>query len=130
MTRALFALPLLLALGACATPRQTCIAHVTHDQRVIDRLIARTQANIARGYALETRQEVVQVPDFCRVTADDGSVSLVSCDRVEVQDHQVPVAVDLNAEQAKLTSLLERQRQMRAQTAAAVAQCQATYPDK
>ncbi|MBI1417477.1 MAG: hypothetical protein GC146_09675 [Limimaricola sp.] len=130
MTRALFALPLLLALGACATPRESCIASVTHDQRVIDRLIAQTQANIARGYALETRQEVVRLPDFCRVTADDGSVRLVSCDRVQVQDHQVPVAIDLNAEQAKLTSLLQRQRQMRDQTAAAVAQCKATYPEE
>jgi hypothetical protein len=47
------ALPLLLALVACGTPQEQCIARETRDLRVVERLITETQGNLQRGYALE-----------------------------------------------------------------------------
>ncbi|MGB8815084.1 MAG: hypothetical protein WCC57_18035, partial [Paracoccaceae bacterium] len=42
-----------LALTACGTPQEQCINRNTRDIRVIDRLIAETETNLSRGYALE-----------------------------------------------------------------------------
>jgi hypothetical protein len=45
MKRALLSL---LLLTACGTPQEQCINSVTRDMRVVDRLIAETEANLAR----------------------------------------------------------------------------------
>ena len=57
MRPALMILPF-LALAACATPREQCIGQATRDLRVLNSLIAETQGNLARGYAIEEQQEV------------------------------------------------------------------------
>ncbi len=119
----------LLALAACATPREACISSVSRDLRVVNNLIAETQANLARGYALETRQDVVNTTRTCRTKQPDGSILRYECPDVEIQDRRVPVAIDLNAEQAKLRSLQQRQREMQAQVNTAVQQCIAANPE-
>jgi len=48
-------LPLAL-LAACATPREQCISDVSRDFRVLNSLVAQTQANLARGYAVVEEQ--------------------------------------------------------------------------
>lgn len=128
--RAFLVLVPLVALAACATPREACIAGASHDLRVVNQLIAQTQANLARGYGLETRQDVVNVNRMCQAKQSDGSILRYPCDDIEVRDRRVPVALDLKAEQAKLDSLLKRQRELQTTTDAAIRQCVASYPEQ
>ena len=59
-------LPVLLILFACGTPQEQCIAGSTRDARVVNDLIRETEANLARGYALETGIEMK--PDWIDCT--------------------------------------------------------------
>ena len=127
MRRSLLLIPLLVA--ACATPREQCINDVTRESRVLSGLIAETQQNIARGYALEEVQEVRVVRTTCTGTNEDGSTFTFPCEETQTIERDVPVAIDLNAERAKLESLLERQAQLQRSTDAAIQQCIAAYPE-
>ena len=128
MHRALILLPL-VALTACATPREQCINEGLRDARVLRALVAETEGNLARGYALETRQEVRTVRGTCRGRSEEGEVFFFSCDETRTVDRSVHVAIDLNAERAKLASLRERLTQTQAQADQTVAQCIATFPE-
>jgi hypothetical protein len=124
-----FALLAALALGACETPRESCLSSASRDLSVVESLIRQTQGNLNRGYAIEVDQVVDVDRRFCRVEREDGDIDLVPCDRTEVENVRRPVAVDLNAEQAKLDSLLERRATLLSQTAARQQACLATYPE-
>ena len=115
-------------LAACATPQERCLNTVSAEMRVIDRLVNQTSANITRGFALEQRDKLHEVRKFCRVEQDDGSILTTRCDTVEIRQEQHPVAIDLNAEKAKLASLQDRQSQMRRDAVAARQQCIARNP--
>ena len=128
MRPALFILPV-LALTACATPREQCINNVTRDLRILNSLITETQGNIARGYALEERQDVRTLTRTCRGRNEDGSTFSYPCNETETFTTTRPVAIDLKAEQAKLDSLLERQRQAKAASDQAVLQCIRSNPE-
>lgn len=128
MRRALLILPLAV-LAACATPREQCIDNVTRDTRVLSSLIAQTEGNLARGYALEERQDIRTITKTCRGRNDDGTTFLFSCDDTNTITTTLPVAIDLNAERAKLVSLQERFAQTQAQSNQAVAQCIAIHPE-
>lgn len=129
MRPALILLPLILAT-ACATPREACISGVNSELRVINSLIAETRGNLARGYALEERSDVRIVRDTCETRDRTGAViERVRCDRTETFTTEVPKAIDLNAERAKLTSLEERQMQMQVNAQAGIAQCVAANPE-
>lgn len=127
MRRAIVLLPLILA--ACATPREQCINDVTRELRVLSSLVAETQQNIARGYAVEEVQEVRVIRTSCTGTNEDGSTFTFPCEETQTIERDVPVAIDLNAERAKLDSLLERQSQLQRSTDAAIQQCIAAYPE-
>lgn len=126
MRRALLLIPLVLA--ACETPREACISNATLELATVSRLVAETRGNILRGYAIGTRQVVQTIPETCRTQNAEGLITTYPCDRTEIVDIDEPVAVNLNAERAKLDSLLERQAQMQRQSDAVIAQCQ-TLPD-
>ena len=128
MRKALFVLPLLL-LTACQTPREACISQAQSELTVVNRLIAQTEANLTRGFGLEERQDVQIRRDTCEITNPDGTTSTFRCDRQEVVTNNVPVALDLNAERAKLASLREQQATLGARVQAAIQQCIAIYPD-
>ena len=128
MRRALLILPLAV-LAACATPREQCIDNVTRDTRVLSSLIAQTEGNLARGYALEERQDIRTIDKTCRGRTEDGTLFFFSCDETKTITTTVPVAIDLNAERAKLVSLQERFVQAQAQSNQAVAQCIAIHPE-
>ena len=66
-------LPVLLILFACGTPQEQCIAGSTRDARVVNDLIRETEANLARGYALETGIEMK--PDRCTMNKSSGQPS-------------------------------------------------------
>src|SRR5690606_15086955 len=54
--RLVFTIPALLALAACATPRENCINDVTRELREVTRQISISQDILSRGYITETRQ--------------------------------------------------------------------------
>ena len=127
--RPVVALLPLLALAACATPRESCIAQVSQDLNVVNQLIAQTTLNLQRGYGVDTRQEVRNIPRMCSDHNSDGTIDWDICNTTYVRDVDVPVALDLREEQAKLEQLQAQQRRLSAPTDAAVAQCAATYPE-
>ena len=91
--------------------------------QTLNQLILQTRANINRGFAIEERQTVSEVRRFCNVEQADGSVIRSRCDTVAVVDKDVAVAIDLNAEKAKLASLVERQQEQRQRAVIARQQC-------
>ena len=118
-----------LALAACETPRESCLSSASRDLSVVESLIRQTEGNLQRGYAIEVDQVVDVDRSFCRVEREDGDIDLVPCDRTEVENVRRPVAIDLNAEQAKLDSLQDRRATLLSQTAARQQACLATYPE-
>ncbi len=127
MRTALLILPLLVT--ACATPREACISSVTREMRVLDRLIVETRQNLTRGYALEERQQIRTVPATCERRSQRGFITEYDCTRTETTTRREPVAIDLNAERAKLESLEERQAQNQSNAQSGIAQCIAANPE-
>ena len=125
----LITLALLPLLAACVTPREACIANAGSDLRVINSLIGTTRGNLARGFAIETQQKIREVSTTCATELPDGTIIRTECEKVAVRDVQVPVAIDLNAEHAKLSSLEERQRQLQINAEAVRQQCIAANPE-
>jgi len=128
MRPALILLPLAV-LAACATPREQCIDQAQRDARVLAALVAETEGNLARGFALETEQEVRTLRRTCQGRTDEGVAFSYRCDDVRTFEREVPVAIDLDAERSKLQSLRERLASEQTAANAAVAQCIATYPE-
>lgn len=127
MRIALFIVPLLLT--ACATPREACLDEVNREVRILDRLIAQTRGNLERGFAVEQEQRVQTRRGLCTGRNEDGSRFRFSCDKTDTRTRNVPVAIDLNAERAKLTSLEQRQMQNISNAQAGIAQCIARFPE-
>lgn len=124
-----FILPVFLGLAACATPQERCISGANRDLRVINGLISETRGNLARGFAIREVQDVITVETTCDGVNEDGVEFTVECDEVETVTRREPVAIDLNAERAKLASLEERQLQLQANQASIIAQCRAQFPE-
>ena len=107
---------LTLVLAACATPRESCLSSVGQQGRVIDALISQTRGNVARGYAIEEREELRTRRELCEFRRDDGSIGRRFCNRTTAEDVRVPVTIDIAAE-----ALIPAE-------ATAKAQCVARYP--
>ena len=131
MLRSLFPAPLavLALLAACGTPQEQCIAREGRELRTLQGLAAETRANLARGYGLEERQEVIEVRKTCEGTDAEGKTFTYRCDEVEVETTEVPVTLDLAAEAQKLEQLEARIARERARVEAAAAQCRSAYPE-
>ena len=121
---------LMVALAGCSTPQQQCIGSVTRDLRVVDRLIAEAEGNLARGYAFATVVE--RRPTFIDCTPDptakDPDPRPQQCLVNAEKSVSRPVAIDLNAEAAKLASLKAKRAQQATTATASVAACQRQYP--
>jgi len=115
----------LLGLAACATPLQQCINNASQDFRVVSGLIATTQANIQRGYAIRTEEYFETGQQVCGVIEGQE----IYCEVPVAQTREVPVAIDLNAEAAKLESLQAKRAELAESSNAAISQCQRTYPE-
>lgn len=126
MRPALAVLPFAL-FAACASPQERCISGVEQNLRINANLIQQTRANIQRGFGVETRQVLRERDRFCRGVTEDGDRILTRCETVDVRTRRVPVALDLDAERAKLESLLERRAALVANRDAALAQCVARF---
>jgi hypothetical protein len=124
-------LPTLLILSACGTPQEQCISAATRDMRVVDRLIAETEGNLTRGYGYENVTVYVTEWQDCTpaaTTANPEPKPRVCLEDVPQTTRQ-PVALDLAAEQAKLTGLKQKRAQQAKAAASAINQCKAQYPE-
>jgi hypothetical protein len=125
--RSSLTLALLIPLLACGTPQQQCIRNATAQTRTLDRLIAASQANLARGYGYRTEQrtrfEWVVCGSYRRGYAPNMCFEPVE-DTVTV-----PEAIDPALEQRKLDNLLAKRAALAKQTTNAIASCKATYPE-
>ena len=122
------AAPFLLALIACATPQQRCITKAAPDLPVLNRLIAESEGNLARGYAFADVEVEMDVWKLCRVDLTPSEVGQTMCLETETTTTREAVAIDLTAEAAKLASMRARRDDIEAKAQPAFAQCQAEFP--
>lgn len=127
-------IPTLLVLAACGTPQQNCISGATRDMRVVDRLIAETEANLQRGYAIEEQviSRTIWVrcqPYYDYERPDQPHPGPQMC--LDDVDDVVrrPQAIDLNAEAAKLASLKAKRAAQAKAASPYIAACKAQYPE-
>ncbi|WP_386683581.1 hypothetical protein [Loktanella sp. R86503] len=116
-------------LAACATPQQQCLNTVSEPLRVNAFLIAQTQANLDRGFALDEQQRVSRGFDMCRQRDRDGNVSTHLCPTTKVRTVNVPQAINMDVERDTLDQLLARQAILEKQASAKANQCRALYPE-
>lgn len=113
-----------LVLAACASPRERCVARATQESRTVEGLIASVEANLARGYAIDSRPGVRTRLDYCN--APDGTTRL--CPRNEPVMRREAVAIDVAAEKRKLDGLRERRARLLDAAREAERLCAARYP--
>ncbi|MGG7644882.1 hypothetical protein ACQ5SP_08775 [Rhodovulum sp. YNF3179] len=122
-------LSLLLVLAACATPLERCVTQATRELRTVEGLIAETEANIARGYAIEEERVPYSYFTWCaRGDVDEDGSGLVWCRQTDFRLREKPVAIDMQAERRKLADLEEKRRDLAAAAAAEIRRCRAAYP--
>lgn len=137
MMRRLVPFGFLLALAACATPQERCINSVTRDLRTVTRLIAETEGNLARGFAIEERVEYQSFWDWCQPRGprfDHNGNPLpppppVMCERERQVTRSYPVAIDLAAEKQKLVQLQAKQKELNKAAAPQIEQCRIQHPE-
>lgn len=113
-----------LLLAACASPLERCISNAGKELRVMSGLIATTQGNIDRGFGIRTEEFFENERQVCGVANGKN----IYCNVVVADSREVPFAIDLNVEAAKLNSLLAKRDEMEARRSAQVDQCQAAFP--
>jgi len=126
-------LPVLLAsLAACGTPQEQCINRSTTELRKIERLIAETEGNLARGYGYETdtittHQWVACIAPGSRVPGHP--VRTTMCFEPQTQTVKREVPIDPAAEKRVLDNLLTRRKALAAAAEPAIAACRTAYPE-
>lgn len=122
-------IPVLICLlaAACATPQERCISDTTKELRTINSLIAETEGNLSRGYAIERETQVRPRLTFCagsyRHRRIGAGVSFCSTD--DIVQRERPVALDPQAERRKLAQLRERRSALEVQVRRDLAACSA-----
>lgn len=138
MTKQISILPVLALLAACGTPQEQCIARETRDLRVVDRLIVETEGNLTRGYAFEdiTISRTVWVrcdPLVVPSPVDGAPVPPPAAPRLCLDDEEEtitrPKAIDLGAEQSKLSGLKSKRKELAAAANRSIAACREAYPE-
>ena len=123
--RKLFIIVGLLTLTACATPQQSCVSQARGELSALTRQIKVAEGNIARGYALH-KDWVERI--YVGVCTDSEGAEY-PCEKTDREWVETPVAIDVREERRKVAGLKQRIGAVRAQAEAAVAQCQAVYPE-
>lgn len=130
--------PICLALAACGTPQEQCIARETRDLRVVDKLITEVEGNLARGYAFEeitiSRTVWVQCqPIIVPPPVEGAPVSPPAAPRLCLEDDEEtvtrPKAIDLVAERSKLSGLKAKRKELSVAANRSIAACQKAYPE-
>jgi hypothetical protein len=111
-----------------------CILRETRDLRTLDRLIAETEGNIARGYAIQEYTDVVDYWGTCYERQAAGADGVrpppvpYTCRRDREITRTRPVAIDLGAERQKLTSMQGKRRELARAAEGPIAACRAAHP--
>lgn len=113
---------LALTLAACASPQERCVLNATKELRTVDGLIAESEANLARGYAIDRELERRPRLTFC-AGGIRSNVGLSFCRDTDVYVRDRPVALDPEAERRKLALLRDRKARLEAASSQAVAAC-------
>jgi len=119
-------------LIACGTPQEQCINRNTRDLRTVEKLIAETQGNLDRGYALET---VTRYQDYWGTCYDpvvvEGEKLLRPrpCLKERSYTEERAKAIDLTAEARKLEGLKAKRQELARAAQPLIAQCKAQYPE-
>ena len=126
-------IPILVVLAGCGTPQERCIASVTRDMRVVDRLIAKTQGNLDRGYAIEEVERTGVRWEYCRrgplLKPGEAPRPPELCLKEYRYTVNKPRAINL-AEERQLLAELQKKRAAQAKAAApAIASCKASHPE-
>ena len=124
-------LPMLVLLAACGTPQEQCISAGTRDLRTVDRLIAETQGNIDRGYAIENVTITQEHWGYCAQPQVEGQppVAPVPCMIEHDVTVQRPKTIVLADEAKKLEDLKAKRKDLAKAAEAVIAQCKAEYPE-
>jgi len=109
----------MLLLAACATPEQRCAGPAVTDLRIVNGLIAETQGNIARGFAMQREPVVRQRLLPCG--PGDGPFTFCLYDEAMMTER--PVAIDRATERAKLATLFERRAELQETIRARLVAC-------
>lgn len=124
-------LPLLLA--ACATPRDRCISKETREYRVVSRLLAEAEENLARGYTwqdrLVERDRMVQCRDYERDEAGNLRAITYPCWDDYVTTERYRVAIDPEVETRKRDNLIARRDALLGPAQTAVEACKQAFPE-
>ena len=123
MKRLLF-IPVVLALGACASERDICERQATRELRALDTMIAETGQALSRGYREERDLRVVTQTVLC---PERDNQSLF-CDFDTLVEVPRRVAIDPQAEQRKLDNLRALRAAEEGRAEAALASCAARFP--
>ena len=115
----------LLVLTACATPREQCEANVDGNIKALKEAIATSEANLERGYGLETDLEPKFYYGLCL-----GGDRIQTCLKQDLKRKSKPVAIDLDEERRKLDSAKGRLAQEERARGSKLSQCAAQYPDE
>ncbi len=115
----------LLPLAACGTPQEQCIRNAGKDIRILNGLINTTRANINRGYAISSQEYFENEEQACGEIAGE----VVYCDVAVAHSRDVAVAIDLNAEQAKLNSLTQKHADLSQRASSVVDDCKRRNPE-
>lgn len=119
----LVALVLLLAATACS-PLQQCLYDANREVKRLERQADEARDNIARGYAIHRQMVPVHYMDVC----PDATGNPVPCPKVEYDEVETPVAIDIAEERRKLAGLERRLTAARRAAEAAIAACHAAHP--
>lgn len=125
MTRLVSRLALCLALAACATPEERCVIDATKELRTVDGLIAETEGNLARGYAIDREVERRPRLTFC-TGGIRNRVGMSFCTTEDIIYRDRPVALDPEAERRKLALLKDRRARLAEAASRNVAACRGT----
>lgn len=131
--------PRLIALGAlvllvgCGTPQERCINSATRDLRIVNRLIANTETNLKRGYALEevevTRWRWVVCKRAVAATPTTPAQPAQMCFRDYDYTVTRPKAINLADERQKLAELQKKRRELNKEASKVIAQCKVIHPE-
>ena len=121
-----------LLLAACGTPQERCIREGTSDLRVLNSLIAESEATLNRGYGLVEVQTTRMSWEHCGwyPPAKEGQPPQPRMCWRHVPDTETrPVSVNLEAERAKLRGMKQKQQQLQRSAAPVIAACKAQFPE-
>ncbi|MCB2130146.1 MAG: hypothetical protein KDE03_13970 [Rhodobacteraceae bacterium] len=119
----------LVALSGCGTPQERCIASATREIATLDRLIAESRADIARGYSYEehivTRWQWVRCDGLFDAP---GTTVPGRCWEPYNLAQRKPVAIDPEAESRKLDALLQRRAALAPAAENRISECRVAHP--